>query len=425
MTTLELVPPTPAEECAELSEKQEDSILDSNARLNIWEGAIRSSKTVASLVRWMEFVRTAPKGPLAIIGRTRDTIARNVLDVIADIDPGAITFTRGAPTCRIYGRLIHVIGASDAKAEKVLRGLTLAGAYVDEITVIPEDFWTQLLGRLSVRGAKLFGTTNPDNPAHWLRKNYLLRVDELDLYTVHFVLDDNPSLSDEYKDALKSEFTGLWYKRFILGLWVAAEGAIYDMLDEDVHCATTPPKSEWLAAWVGIDYGTSNPTHAVLMVLARDRLWCVAEWEHNGRQKGQLADPQISKRLADWLTTELAGTGLTPTVVLDPSAASLRTQMRNDGWSGLRSADNRVDVGIRTTSSMFAGGRLVVDKDRCPVLWDQLCGYVWDDTALEKGIEQPVKAEDHGPDAIRYGIMSARPVWRHWLPTLAAEDQAA
>jgi hypothetical protein len=102
VTTLELVPPTPAEECAALSDKQEDSILDSNARLNIWEGAIRSSKTVASLVRWMEFVRTAPKGPLAIIGKTRDSIARNVLD---DLAPGTISINRGAPTYCILGRL--------------------------------------------------------------------------------------------------------------------------------------------------------------------------------------------------------------------------------------------------------------------------------------------------------------------------------
>lgn len=417
-------PPTAAEECAALSIKQQNSILDSDARLNIWEGAIRSSKTVASIVRWLMYVRTAPKGPLAVIGKTRDTIARNVLDVIADIAPGAIHFTAGAPRCRILGRLVHVIGANDKKAEKSLRGLTLAGAYADEVTVLPEEFFVQLLGRLSVPGAKLFGTTNPDNPAHWLRKKYLKRADELNLYTVHFVLDDNPSLSDEYKDALKAEFTGLWYKRFILGEWVAAEGAIYDMLDEAKHCAKAPPKSEWLAAWLGIDYGTSNPTHAVLIVLAGDRLHVVAEWEHNGREKGQLTDAQISARMATWLETEMADTAIVPTVALDPSAASLRTQMRKDGWPGVRAADNRVADGIRNTSSLFGGIRLVIDNERAPVLWDQACGYVWDDEALARGEEQPEKSDDHGPDGLRYGVMAARAVWRHWLPDLAALDAA-
>ncbi|GAB3472377.1 PBSX family phage terminase large subunit [Actinophytocola sediminis] len=414
----------PTATVAQLSTKQKDSVLDAVCRLNVWEGSIRSGKTIASILAWLIYVRTAPPGPLAVIGKTRDTIGRNVLDVISEIAPGAISYTRGAPTCRILGRLVHVIGANDAKAEKILRGLTLAGAYVDEITVIPEAFFVQLLGRMSVAGAKLFGTTNPDSPSHWFRKKYLLRADKLDIVVFHFELADNPSLSDAYKAALAAEFTGLWFKRFIKGLWVSAEGAIYDMLDETAHCAVAPPKTAWEAAWVGIDYGTSNPTHAVLIVLAGEQLHAVAEWRHDGRAQGQLTDAQISARLAEWLTGAVADASVTPVVVLDPSAASLRVQMRSDGWPGLRTADNRVEVGIRTVSSLFGGGKLAADKDDCSTLWDELCGYVWDDKALEKGEERPVKVDDHGPDALRYGVMAARPVWRHWLPHLAAEDAA-
>ncbi|WP_018682191.1 PBSX family phage terminase large subunit [Actinokineospora enzanensis] len=418
-------PPSPAEELAALSIKQQDSILDACARLNVWEGSIRSGKTIASIARWLLYVRTAPPGPLAMIGRTRDSAYRNVIDVIADLAPDAITYTPGAPRCRILGRTVHVLGAHDAKAEKTIRGLTLAGAYVDEITVLKEDFFVQLLGRSSVRGAKLFGTTNPDSPAHWLRKKYLLRAGELNLYTVHFALFDNPGLSQEYKDSIASEFTGLYYKRFVLGLWVAAEGAIYDMLDENRHHHAAPPRNRWQRAWISIDYGTSNPTHAVLLVLAaddtgRDRLWCVAEWQHNGREAGQLTDAQISARLATWATAELADTGLVPTTVLDPSAASLRVQLRADGWPGLRSADNRVDDGIKATASLLGGERLLVDTTRCPILWDELCGYVWAEEALLRGDEEPAKVDDHGPDALRYGVMAARGVWRAWLPELAA-----
>jgi hypothetical protein len=367
-----------------------------------------------------------PKGPLAVIGRTRDTIARNVLDVIADIAPGAIHFNRGAPTCRILGRLVHVIGANDKKAEKVLRGLTLAGAYVDEITVIPEDFWTQLLGRLSVRAHSCSGPPTRTTPRTGCGRTSC-SASTSSTCTRSTSARRQPVPVGRVQGRAQAEFTGLWYKRFILGQWVAAEGAIYDMLDEDTHCRPVPEKALWQAAWIGIDYGTSNPTHAVLMVLANDRLWCVAEWQHNGRTKGQLTDAQISARLATWATAALDGASITPTVVLDPSAASLRVQMRSDGWAGLRSADNRVEVGIRTTSSLFGGGKLVVDKEkeRCPILWDELCGYVWDDKALEHGDEQPVKTDDHGPDALRYAIMAARPVWRHWLPALAAEDAAA
>lgn len=427
MTTA--APPRPAEEAARLSNKQKDSILDATCRICVWEGSIRSGKTIASILKWLHYVQTGPRGPLAIIGRTRDTIARNVLDVIADIAPGAISFNRGAPTCRILGRLIHVIGASDAKAEKVLRGLTLAGAYVDEATVIPEEFFVQLLGRNSVPGAQIFCTTNPDNPEHWFRKKYLKRAAELNLATWHFVLDDNPSLSEDYKNGLKSEFTGLWFKRFILGQWVAAEGAIYDLLDDAVHCRPAPAKDCWLAAWISLDYGTSNPTHAGLIVLAEDDtgtpgLYVVSEWEHDGRAKGQLTDAAISKRLAEWAQEQLEGTAVEPVVVLDPSAASLRTQMRADGWPGVRSADNRVEVGIRNVASLFGGLRLFVDSQRCPVLWEQLCGYVWDDAALLKGEEKPKKENDHGCDMLRYGVQAARGIWRAWLPELAAVDAA-
>lgn len=421
--------PTPAElaveEAAHLSVKQQNSILDATARINIWEGSIRSGKTIASIMRWLDYVNHAPPGALALVGKTKDTIGRNIQDVIHAVRPDAISYVRGANTCRILGRQIEVVGANDKKAENKIRGLTLAGAYADEITVLPEDFWKQTLGRLSVRGAKLFGTTNPDNPQHWLRKNFLQRAEQLNLYQVHFELDDNPSLDPDYVASLKAEYTGLWYKRFIQGLWVSADGAIYDMLDETAHCRPAPDKSLWQAAWVGIDYGTSNPTHAVLVVLAGDRLYAVAEWQHDGRAKGQLTDAQISARLADWLAGEMADTGVTPTVVLDPSAASLRVQMRSDSWPGLRTADNRVEVGIRTTSSLFGGSKLAVDKDACPILWDELCGYVWDDEKLLRGVEEPVKTDDHGPDALRYQVMAARPVWRHWLPNLAAEDAAA
>lgn len=419
---------------AYLSVKQQNSILDATASLNVWEGSIRSGKTVASILRWLIYVRKAPPGPLAMIGRTRDTIARNVLDVIAALNPGAISFNRGAPTCRILGRLIHVIGANDVQAEAKIRGLTLAGAYVDEITLLQEPFWNQLLGRLSVDGAQLFGTTNPDNPSHWFKKKFLAKEHtdpDLGLKSFHFILDDNPGISEQKKRQYKAQYVGLWYKRFILGKWVAAEGAIYELLDEDKHTAPAPDPSTWRRGWISLDYGTSNPTHAVLIVLTApviegsrivvpERLHVVAEWRHDGRAAGQLTDAQISRRLAEWAAPLIQHLPDAPATILDPSAASLRVQMRSDGWPGLRSADNRVDVGIRAVASLISGGRLVIDAKACPHFWDEMCGYVWDDTALEKGIEQPVKADDHGPDAGRYGVMAARPIWRQWLPELAS-----
>lgn len=423
---------------ARLSRKQKLSIVRATARINLWEGAVRSGKTIGSIIRWLMFVADAPaRGALVIMGRTKDSIARNVLDVIADIDPGAIVYTRGANTCKIYGKLVHVVGAHDVKAEATIRGWTLYGAYVDEVTVIPEVVWKQLLNRLSVPGAKLFGTTNPDAPSHWLMKDYIKKLElpvgdpkRPNMVTFHFRLPDNPSLDADYIRALIAENQGLWYERNIEGRWVAAEGAIYSLLDEKKHCREAPPPDRWQAAWIGIDYGTSNPTHAVLVVLAadnagRDAFWVVDEWQHNGREKGQLTTAEQSARMAAWAAPILEPSGLGFVTVLDPSAAPLRVQLRADGWPGIRGADNRVDLGLQACLALFGGERLYVDKARCPILWDELTGYVWDEKALERGEEeQPLKVNDHGPDALRYAIMAARMIWRAWLPNLAATAEA-
>src|SRR5690606_7474479 len=233
---------TPAMSELPLSPRQVESLRESTGRVSIWSGAIRSGKTVVSLLRWLIYVAGAPRGgQLVVVGRTRDSIARNVFAPLMDpslCGPLAdqVHYTSGAPTGRILDRTVYVLGASDSKAEKVLRGLTCVGAYVDEVTVVAEDFFVQLLGRMSVPGAQLFGTTNPDNPAHWLKRKYLDRLTELpDWRGFSFTLDDNPALTDEYKTAIRREYTGLWFRRFILGEWVAAEGAIYDMWNPAEH----------------------------------------------------------------------------------------------------------------------------------------------------------------------------------------------
>ncbi|MEV0438976.1 terminase family protein [Streptomyces spectabilis] len=245
-----------------LSDKQLDSIRRATARINIWHGSVRSGKTIASLVRFLLALRRAPAtGLVVIVGRSLQTIERNCLDVLADPvlfgDVAAeVHHTRGATTSTILGRVVHLVGASDARAEGRLRGMTAALAYCDEVTLLPPEFFRQLLARLSVPGAMLVGTTNPDSPKHWLKADYLDRAHELDLAQFHFQLADNPSLSEQYVAALAAEFTGLWRRRMILGEWVVAEGAIYDAYDEQQHVVDDlPPMRRY---WLGVDYGTAN-----------------------------------------------------------------------------------------------------------------------------------------------------------------------
>ena len=438
-----------AEESGVLGVQQMRSLKESKARINIFEGAIRSGKTIVSLLRVLMAIVLHRQGTIVVIARTRDSAYRNAFEPLMDrslFGPLArlVHYTAGAPTARVMGRTVHVLGANDKKSEKVLRGLTVGLAYVDEITVIPEEFFTQLLGRMSPPRAKLFGTTNPDSPAHWLKAKFLDRISKgLERWrSWHFVLDDNPALSEEYKNQVKTEFTGLWYKRFILGEWVAAEGAIYDMWEPDKHTIPwddLPEMRELLC--VAIDYGTTNPTVAGILGVSGEidalgrptpRLFLVDEWVYDARQsQAKLTDSELSRRARSWLD---AG-GHIPRdtfpsmkpryVIVDPSAASFRVQLSQDGVTST-AADNDVLYGIRTVASLLGSGKLLIARptektpDRgCPRFIQEAPGYAWDPDATLKGEDKPLKVADHSLDQLRYGIVTTENIWRQHIKLAA------
>ncbi|WP_244409198.1 hypothetical protein [Streptomyces albofaciens] len=218
-------------------------------------------------------------------------------------------------------------------------------------------------------GARLYATTNPDSPRHWLKTQYLDRVGELNLRAWHFRLSDNPSLSAEYVADLAAEYVGLWRRRMIDGAWCVAEGAIYDMWDQARHVVTDLP--DMRRYHVGIDYGTTNPFAAVLLGEGVDgRLYVAAEWRHDSRATHRsMTDAQYSAAVREWLAEwshPSAGPddqGVTPEwTFIDPSAKSFLTQLWQDGYPGIARASNEVASGIRSVSSLLAAGRLLVHE---------------------------------------------------------------
>lgn len=406
-----------------LSPKQITSIVESaSARISIWAGAVRSGKTIASLIAFLIALAVAPDhGLVIIVGRTLQTIERNVIEPLQDRSlfgelAGQTQHTRGSTTAVILGRTVHLIGASDARAEGRLRGLTACLAYVDEATLVPEGFWTQLLARLSVPGARLLATTNPDGPAHWLRQNFLLRAPELNLASWHFTLDDNPALAPAYIAALKAEFVGLWYRRMVLGEWCLAEGAIYDMWDPERHVVTElPMMRRWIG--MGVDYGTTNPFAALILGLGVDNcLYFTHEWRWDSKiQRRQLTDVEYSERLRNWLAglkhpiSDVVGIRPQWTVV-DPSAASFIAQLWQDGLSPAQ-GDNAVLDGIRTVASLLARDKLKVHR-RCEGWINEVPGYSWDEDAAKKGEDKPLKVDDHDMDGGRYVVHTTQAAWR-------------
>lgn len=407
-----------------LSAKQMLFMRESSSRVCLLEGSIRSGKTIVSLLRWLMFVARAPRGgELVMIGRTRDAVFRNVLKPLQDDslfgDLASVTvYTNGSPTAKIFGRTVHIIGASDAKAEKVIRGMTVAGAYVDEVTVIPEEFFTQLLGRMSVPGAQLFGTTNPDSPAHWLRTKFLDRIHELpDWKSWHFTIDDNPSLTESYKAGIRAEFTGLWFRRFILGEWVAAEGAVYSMWDPAVHVipeANVP--SGLTPLYVGLDFGAVHPSRGYLVQMSADRLYVTHEW---APAKG-LTSAQQAESAKAWI----ASIPQPKWVAVDHAAQGFLADLRLAGVQRTMHAFKSVLPGIQTIGNLLAGQRLVV-SDACAELIKEFPGYVWDEKASLAGQTKPVKNNDDALDALRYALYTSRSQWEKRIPIALPSSSSA
>lgn len=410
-----------------LSPKQLDAVVNSTARINVLHGAVSSGKTVASLLRFLHSVANAPDNALIfIVGRTLQTIERNVIDVLMQrhgpFGPfaGAVQHTRGANVATILGRTVYLVGANDVRAEGRIRGSTASVIYIDEGTLIPEAFFTMSLSRLRVPGAHLIVTTNADAPGHYLRKKFLLNP-ALNLRQWQFGIDDNPALPAEHKADLKQEYTGLFYRRFILGEWRLAEGAVFDMFDTDRHVVDhLPPIVAWIGC--GVDYGTVNPFAAVVLGLGADgRLYAAAEWYYNSKVKlRQLTDHEYSERLRLWLATlpvphsDPPLLGIRPQwMILDPSAASFRLQLHQDGVVS-RLGDNAVLPGLRTLASLFSTGRLKIHSS-CTSLISELPGYSWDPEAARRGTDAPIKTEDHAIDALRYVVVTTEAIWRNRL----------
>lgn len=417
---------------AGFSPRQVWSIVRATARVNVWVGAIRSGKTIASLLAWLLFVRSAPTtGALVVVGRTRESVARNVFVPLQDRAifgrfAMLVSYTAGAPTGTILGRTVHVLGASDARAEMVLRGLTVAGAYVDESTLVAEAFWTQLLGRMSVPGARLFATTNPDGPSHWFKKQVVDRAADLGYKVFRFTLVDNIHLAAEYVAQISREYVGLWYRRFILGEWVQAAGAVYEAWDEARHVIKADEIPTMTRVFtLGIDYGTIHPTRGYLLGIGPDArpghtgeecLYVLDEWapdrmtigEHSADLRRWLADR--SQWAPDW-------------IAYDHASATFGLQLHHDGHVNVMRAHKAVLPGIRTVEALLGVGKLVVSS-ACKHLIEKLPGYVWDEKATERGETAPIKANDDEADALRYAVYTARSMWRNSIPLAPALDTA-
>jgi PBSX family phage terminase large subunit len=422
-----------------LTEKQRAGVqLSKQSHIALYEGSVRSAKTVTSIVDWLDFVRNGPPGNLLMSGKTSRTIKANVIDVMVEwFGDRLCHYTEGSGILTLFGRRIYVYGANNEQAADKIRGLTLVGAYCDEVSTMPKSFFTMLTSRLSAPGARLIGTSNPDSSNHWLKVDYLNRARvhltrtaqvnyndtaaavDMNIARLTFVLDDNPTLSDAYKRQRRAEYAGLLYKRMILGEWCLAEGAVFSSWDPDHHVVSELPAiTRWIAA--GVDYGTNHPSAAEMLGLGIDRrLYFTSEWRYDSAASGiRLSPVKQSKLYRDWLTKVpvpgSAVAGVTPEfTVVDGAAAEFIQQLLDDQIAATL-ADKEVLAGVNLVDSLLSSDRLRVHES-CKGWIDEAPDYVWDPKAAEHGEDKPIKTRDDSMDAGRYATKTTEATWRFQL----------
>lgn len=374
----------------------------------IADGAIRSGKTVCMSLSFIMWAMQRFKGQnFAMCGKTIGSFRRNVLfwlklmlksrgyRVVDHRSDNLVEISRGKVTNYFY-----IFGGKDERSQDLIQGITLAGVFFDEVALMPESFVNQATGRCSVDGSKYWFNCNPDGPYHWFKTNWIDEAKKKNLIVLHFTMEDNLSLSEKIKARYRSMYTGVFYKRYILGLWAMAEGIIYDMFDVDRHVKKVLDFARLLidgGRYVSIDYGTQNAMVFLLWNKGIDKKWyCTREYYYSGRDKGkQKADSQYADDLEKWLE----GTPV-KAIIVDPSAASFITELNNRGYKTMK-ADNDVEDGIRLVSTLLNTEKIAFSQS-CINTIKEFASYIWDPKAGDRGEDKPIKQHDHAMDAVRY-----------------------
>ena len=384
------------------SEKQKEAITwwrRGDEQAVICDGAVRSGKTLAiGLGFFLWATANFREERFALCGKTTGAVRRNLLSQVGSILRGlgfvweekvsqGILRVGLGEKCNTF----YLFGGKDESSAALIQGMTLAGALLDEAALMPRSFVEQACARCSVEGARVWFSCNPESPEHWLYKEWIEKREEKHCRYIHFTMEDNPALSEKVKQRYRETFHGTFYRRFVLGEWVAAEGLVYDFFEE-LPAPEVP--EEGMEQWyISCDYGTVNPTSMGLWG-KKDGVWYrVAEYYYDSREKGrQKTDGEYAAALR-----ELAGGRPVSAVIVDPSAASFIEVLRREGWNVVR-ARNDVLSGIRLTAELLRTGKLVICRG-CSAARREFALYRWEEGGDR---DRVVKEHDHAMDEIRY-----------------------
>ena len=373
-------------------------------RILLADGAIRSGKTVAMIVSFLLWSLSSFHGQDFIIaGVTGGALRRNVLaPMFRMLETFGIPYNwkRGDARIVIGDNTYHLFGAEKENSQDKLQGMTAAGAYADEVALFPRSFVDQMIGRCSIAGSRIFLNCNPNGAYHYIKTDFIDRAGEIGLYHLHFTMDDNLTLSPEIRASYARSFRGVFYRQYILGEWVSAEGSVFPMWDDDLNTYTetgAPDEYEGCRRYITVDYGTTNPM-VFLDVMDNGTTFRIRNeyyWD-SAKQQRQKTDSEY----ADDLLTFLDG-NTDVQIIIDPSAASFRAELRNRGFR-VQNAVNNIREGISVMAVLIGERQLLAEKEHCPSFLREIHSYVWDEKARLRGEERPLKERDHAMDACRY-----------------------
>ena len=400
----------------ELSPKQLESMLwwawedAKNYDAIICDGSVRSGKTMSMTVGFVLWSMKNFNGEnFAFCGKTIDSLKRNVITpmqkwlegivkIKVNLSRNFLDITMCGHTNRYY-----FFGGKDESSYQLIQGITLGGVLLDEVALMPRSFVEQALARCSVTGSKLWFNCNPDSSEHWFFKEWIdensEKIKNKNRLHLHFTMDDNYSLSNEVKQRYERMYSGVFYDRYIKGLWVLAEGIVYPMFDKKRHIVKNYTPSKQAFYYISCDYGTLNPCSMGLWALENDKAVRIKEYYYDGRKKGiQKTDEEYYAELE-----KLADGYQIQHIIVDPSAASFITTIKRHGKFRVRRANNGVIDGIRNTMTLIENDRIFI-CECCEDIIREFSLYRWDEKSEKDSV---IKENDHAMDDMRYFVNTA------------------
>lgn len=386
----------------------------------ICDGSIRAGKTLIMSMSYVMWSMTNYNHQqFGIAGKTIGSLRRNVIRPLKSMlearnyhvkdnrAENLLTITNGDVTNYYF-----LFGGKDEGSQDLVQGITVAGFFFDEVALMPESFVNQATARASVDGAKLWFNCNPSGPYHWFKLEWIDQLEKHKAVHIHFMMEDNPSLSEMVKDRYRRQYSGVFYQRFILGRWVLSDGIVYDNFNRDQMVVEPPDPHQFSQYVVSCDYGALNPTVFLLWGLYQNTWYCLKEYYYNARAQDtefQKSDNQYADDLGQFLAQYSDDQGrfvgpINAPVILDPSAVHFAIILQQRGYEVIP-ANNDVLDGIRLTQTVMNNGaiRFAPHLDN---LFKEFASYIWDDKAAQRGEDKVVKDHDHAMDAMRYFCMN-------------------